>query len=147
MITNNYQIECDVSLLLPETPNIVPHELCFVNNARLVRIPYFWEDDIEMMKANSCFSIKCLRKWTNPGLKILNFHPIHIYLNSNGISNYEELKKNIPFNTMNSDDISPYLFNGIGTGSFFGNLVSFLSHRPTYKIYELSEMWKTYRWS
>jgi len=68
----------------------------------LIKVPYFWEDDVH-----------CLYNWEwniskfldAAGLKVFDFHPIHIFLNSEKISryenakpllnNFEELKKNI----------------------------------------------------
>jgi hypothetical protein len=56
----------------------------------LIRCPYFWEDDIYAMENNKKdIDNICLQK----GLKIFDFHPIHIFLNMSKISQYESTRK------------------------------------------------------
>ncbi len=56
----------------------------------LIRCPYFWEDDIYAMEKNQQdIENICLQK----GLKIFDFHPIHIFLNMSKISQYESTRK------------------------------------------------------
>ncbi|MCX5895386.1 MAG: hypothetical protein NTZ51_06110, partial [Proteobacteria bacterium] len=46
MMLQEYDITIDVSLFLRETPHIVPHYMHFdYSSRRLLRIPYFWEDN------------------------------------------------------------------------------------------------------
>jgi hypothetical protein len=55
----------------------------------LLRVPHFWEDDAT-----------CLyRQWTpmatllsRPGLKVFNFHPIHVFLNTEDLDRYERTR-------------------------------------------------------
>ena len=56
----------------------------------LFRVPIFWEDDVELM-----FGLKNnIDMVTNlKGLKVFNFHPIHIFLNSENIDRYQRAKQ------------------------------------------------------
>jgi hypothetical protein len=56
----------------------------------LIRCPYFWEDDIYAIENNrmDISNILCQK-----GLKIFDFHPIHIFLNMSEISHYELTRK------------------------------------------------------
>jgi hypothetical protein len=52
----------------------------------IVKVPYFWEDDVY-----------CLSPWNSPmnelaeraGLKVFDFHPIHLFLNTESMDRYE----------------------------------------------------------
>jgi hypothetical protein len=56
----------------------------------LTRCPYFWEDDICAMEKNQQ-DIDYI--FLQNGLKIFDFHPIHIFLNMSKISQYESTRK------------------------------------------------------
>jgi len=58
----------------------------------LIECPHFWEDDIHLI-----YKWKWeVEKFLNyKGLKIFNFHPIHIFLNTNMLEKYESTKKHI----------------------------------------------------
>lgn len=85
-------IENDVSLYLPDTQNIVPHRLHFPEGASILRLPYVWEDDFEMCKPQPCFSPDGFLKINQ--VAILDFHPIHIVLNSRTSAIYERERSN-----------------------------------------------------
>lgn len=52
----------------------------------MVKVPYFWEDDIETTQLNK-FDLS-LPKGSR-GLKVFDFHPIHIFLNTEDLYRYE----------------------------------------------------------
>ncbi|RAZ38564.1 polysaccharide deacetylase WbmS family protein [Campylobacter hyointestinalis] len=57
---------------------------------KLIKIPYFWEDDVH-----------CLYNWewnvdkfiNYDGLKVFDFHPIHVYLNTENLARYEQSRE------------------------------------------------------
>ena len=76
----------DASQLVPYQPHLQPYTF----PPPLVRIPYHWEDDVHAMGG---------RPWTHDhlglgseGLKIFDFHPIHVFLNSQDLSRYKAAK-------------------------------------------------------
>jgi len=81
-------ITTDVSLFVPGQPHLTPHALHF-GPAKLMRIPFFWEDDLAFDDPNKTWDMGSL-----PGLKVYNFHPVHIVLNSANGTPYGELKEN-----------------------------------------------------
>jgi hypothetical protein len=139
----DFNIENDVSLLLPHTPNLVPHELYLTPEKPLLRFPFFWEDDEEMNRPNPCFSLKSLNLNT-VGLKIFNFHPIHIALNSNSIQNYNQFKKmhNEPLASCQKKHLKPYINKTIGAGTFFVEIIEYLSNNSSKTISDLAMDWK-----
>ena len=56
----------------------------------LVRVPYIWEDG---MTLNFKTNIRNSLNLNSPGLKILNFHPIDVYLNTSSIEQRNMFKK------------------------------------------------------
>lgn len=130
-----YGIENDVSILLSKTPNLISHYSKFFN---LYRFPYFWEDDVEMDEEY---------KWSldNPlfhkkGLKIFNFHPIHVYLNSRKMNQYNSLKKEIGLNNVNENNIKNYINkNKNGTRDFLKEIILYLKNKDSFTIQNLKE--------
>lgn len=56
----------------------------------IIKIPFFFEDDFYLIQENK----KNIADYINyKGLKVFNFHPIHIYLNTERIERYQEAKK------------------------------------------------------
>lgn len=77
----------DVNHFIPAHTNI---ELCpwYLWNG-LCRIPYFWEDDIACM-----YSLKDNMEELalSQSLKVFDFHPIHIFLNTEHLDRYERTR-------------------------------------------------------
>lgn len=57
----------------------------------LIRVPYFWEDDIFCIyDSNSSIETLVLER---KGVKVFDFHPIHIFLNTDSLILYEKTKE------------------------------------------------------
>ncbi|MFH1262950.1 MAG: hypothetical protein V1495_05855 [Pseudomonadota bacterium] len=57
----------------------------------LVRIPIYWSDDVHLIGYERNFDLSVLRL-DNPGLKVLVFQPVHIYLNTSSMVDYVKQK-------------------------------------------------------
>lgn len=55
----------------------------------LIRCPYFWEDDVHYTEKDDYTVDQLLMR---KGLKIFDFHPIHVFLNTEHATRYEESK-------------------------------------------------------
>ncbi|MCA9523213.1 MAG: hypothetical protein KC609_19690 [Myxococcales bacterium] len=69
---------------------LVPH----YDWSGLARLPLFWEDDVHMIYFDRDVSLQRL-ELQRPGLKVFNFHPVHLYLNSREMAYYTEHKEAI----------------------------------------------------
>jgi len=78
-----------------------------------------------------------------PGLKIFNFHPVHIFLNSNSMNNYKELKIN-GYPDVKENEIQKYKNNNTGINTFFKNLIEILTNKKTHTITDISKIFKNY---
>ncbi|MFH1769872.1 MAG: hypothetical protein ABH833_04390 [Parcubacteria group bacterium] len=121
----DYGILIDVSLFLPRTPNLVQHCIRW-QGAELWRIPYFWEDDSEMLEDDPIWTFSDPRLH-GKGLKVFNFHPAYIILNNNTSSVYEKLKREKQLPAWDLDFINPHISNSCGPRTLFLELVDELS--------------------
>lgn len=55
----------------------------------IVRVPYFWEDDIHCHYGNPRALTHAL---SHKGLRVFDFHPIHVFLNTVEMDRYQELR-------------------------------------------------------
>lgn len=63
-------------------------------NKKLIRVPFFWEDDIHCLDLSSGLMSDwpiddCLNYM---GIKVFNFHPIHLFLNTENLKRYEKTR-------------------------------------------------------
>jgi hypothetical protein len=85
----------------------------------LIRCPFFWEDDVHFTeKDNYCVDQLLSRK----GLKIFNFHPIHVFLNTEEGNRYENTRK---FHS-NFSELRHFRFKGYGTESILTEILNYI---------------------
>jgi hypothetical protein len=73
----------------------------------LIKVPYFWEDDIACLSAENTAVEELVRR---EGLKVFNFHPIHVFLNTECIERYEAAR---PYHD-NPQELIGFRFAGPG---------------------------------
>ena len=132
-----YGIKIDASLFLPRMDYITPHLFSWLN-AKLYRVPFFWSDDVECFQTDPLFRLP-QSKFAGAGIKIFNFHPIHILLNTARFETYEKLRSlNLTTAQCSKDVIVKYSWNGDGPKRLFMDLVEYL--RPGgFFLYEIIE--------
>ena len=142
-LVDRYGVEVDLSLCLYNTPLITPHELWFAGGGKsLLRIPYFWEDSYELNAPEPCWPFHA-KRYHCRGLKIFNFHPIHIILNSKDDRTYSAIKSKGELQNLTLADIEPYINEGTGTRTLFMGIVGHISKQdgqPT--ISDIAKAWK-----
>lgn len=117
-------IQFEASLFLPHATHLVPI-VHHIGHRRLVRLPYWWEDDAEMLCPVPEWDVATTL--SSPGLKIFDFHPIHIVLNSASMTGYAELKQLGALQSVLQSHCDAHIFGGRGTGTAFRDLVDRLS--------------------
>lgn len=117
-IRENTNLAADMSLFLPQVLNAQAFRYG-PDERQIVRIPYTWEDDYEFGRSTPCW---------NPTLDFdasqyylaLDFHPIHIYLNSDGPGQYQAFRASgIPLTEATEEDLLPFRNSGEGSGTAF----------------------------
>jgi len=134
----HYGIENDSSLFLPKTENLSPHYSSFF---KLFRFPFFWEDDVKMTEEKN-WSLSSNDFLSISGLKIFNFHPIHIFLNSRDMENYNLMKKLVGLKSLNSKNVKKFInFTNPGTRNYFEKIISSLEDIKSFTIQDLRELY------
>jgi len=133
-----FGIKNDTSILFHEESCLRPHYSKYFG---ITRFPYYWEDDIEMISGNWK---KVEKHFFVSGLKIFDFHPIHIFLNSKTMKKYNELKKN-GYPKLEQKLISNFINPSIGVNTFFENFILKMSNSKTYTIKEISKIFDAQR--
>jgi len=136
-IQKETNINIDVSLFLPRYPSVTPFQV-FLGHRSLWRIPFIWEDDYEMLQKQPNWSLEPILEKTE-GIRILNFHPIHIYLNSGNLESYQQLKKSTKsIQSVSKEEAEKFVSSGEGTRSLFLNLLDLLQEEgKSYCIVDL----------
>ena len=145
-IARNETLENDSSILMPEIPDLKPHTLYFEDaGSPLTRVPIFWEDDIEMYNPKKSWDFKNTKYHVN-GMKIFNFHPLHIFVNSNNmdiwnalkdISNLDKLDQNVVNEYVNKDskgvkDLFEEICEYISSKQGFSSTISEVANKENY---------------
>ncbi len=82
----------------------------------IIKVPYFWEDDIDCIN-NKKHNMKDLLLYE--GIKVVDFHPIHIFLNTESLERYEASRIHLN----NPKELKKMRFDGYGTRSKFKELL------------------------
>ena len=121
----------DANNLMPYQINLRPFKLW----NKLVRIPYNWEDDVHWAYGYSFDDSRI--DLNSEGLLIFDFHPIHIYLNTENKYRYNEAKKYMN----NSSKLLEYRNSEVpGTRDLLLNLLKHCKSNDikTYKLKEIA---------
>lgn len=138
-IAVDFDLKNDVSIFLWQTSYIIPTYLKFSNRKILVRIPYFWAEQEEMMQKDTFVLGDRFVNWI--GLKVFNFHPMYVYLNTSSMKPYEEIKRKYPYPSVMKKDISSYVHDGGGVYKFFIQLIEQIveTNNPPKTISEVAD--------
>jgi hypothetical protein len=81
----------------------------------LVRVPYSWEDDVHILYDTAGMLEKSPRDiamdMNDRGLKVFDFHPIHVFLNTESLDRYERTR---PLH-QNPSELIKHRYQGYGT--------------------------------
>jgi hypothetical protein len=118
---SKFSLTHDVNLFIPAREKIKLTPIRHLNN--LIRIPYFWEDDFYCVALKEGFESdwNVNRFLAYPGLKVFDFHPIHVFLNTEDLERYEKAK----IYNSEPEKLINYRYNeqDKGTKSFLENLI------------------------
>lgn len=128
-LAHHSPIKIDSTLFLPEMPHIKPL-LQHFGSCSLLRIPFIWSDDYELGKLNRNWQMD--RFLQIPGLKVLLFHPLQIFLNQGAPRAYQLLKQAVPNLTeLTQAQASRFINSEHGVGTLFEDILQHLSTQKT----------------
>ena len=79
----------------------------------MISIPFNWSDD-KHIELERPFELGELPTLDNPGLNVFNFHPVHIFLNTDVYQRYENAKVHF-----NQPEMTQFINSGTGMRSLF----------------------------
>ncbi len=123
-LQNTPSILNDTSLYLPNQIHINSFKLHLGNKISIKRFPFCWEDDLHLL-SNGGFNFSWL-PFRTKGICILNFHPIHIYLNTNDFSVYHRIRALGPMSSLTEKQLSPFRNSQSGIGTLFSKALDSL---------------------
>lgn len=113
----------------------------FYNNFySILEIPMFFEDDL-YISTSPDFTISSL-DMQSEGLRVFNFHPVHIFLNTKELSDYQEAKKYFH----QPSRMLKYRNRGKGTCDLFIELLDYVKsqHLEVRTLGEINSYWREY---
>lgn len=114
-------IRVDLSLFLPRAENVAPVEYRWRGRS-LVRVPYVWEDDVELENGTLGSGVASIL--AAPGLKVFDFHPVHVFLNSTSMDAYRRVSGTLP-----DAELAPHVQDGLGVGTVFREVADAIAGR------------------
>ncbi|MBW2107103.1 MAG: hypothetical protein JRI36_00340 [Deltaproteobacteria bacterium] len=114
----------DSSIFMPYQSFLMPFKV-----GRIMRIPVWWSDGLHLL-SEMPFRVSELPNLEKPGLKVFNFHPIHIYLNTRSPNGYREKVKMInPLFEADPEALLRLKENGFGIGTLFADLLEYVARQ------------------
>lgn len=128
-------IKYESNLVLSYQPDLRP----YYHHKGILRIPCFWADDNHVLYRKG-FNVDDMRLHL-PGLKVVIFHPMNIYLNlGHDLEPMDRVKAlGIPFPELTEGQIRPMVREGLGIKELFHSFLSFIAEGNVI-VYCLAEL-------
>ena len=117
-------VRLDASLFLPGARELAVIDYPLAPGP-IVRVPYLWEDDAEMLAPDSAWDAWGVATGTQ-GPAVFDFHPIHVILNSANTRASEALKRRGLAHATPAE-VEALRHDGLGAGTAFAGLVDGLA--------------------
>jgi hypothetical protein len=138
-IIDETRINVDVSLFLPHAAALEPVVYYWEGRKRLVRLPYMWEDDFEMVRPDGIWDLGGMID-RGTGLMIMDFHPIHVYLNSMTLATYRSVQAMGRLVDLPEEVVRRFIETGRGAGYAFRSAIERMQRGCTVFLQEFSDM-------
>ena len=119
-------LQVDLSLFLRRLRYAAPLRFEY-RDARLLRLPHIWEDDMEMASTDPNWQLAPILRLD--GLKVLAFHPVHVFLNCANGAAYDEFKRWKKTDAETVSDARQLQTSGEGPATMFTEAADYLASR------------------
>lgn len=120
------ELTVDCTLFLPRTPAVRPVNYR-LRGRTLTQIPFVWQDDFEMEAELPDWQPESVLE-IGSGLKVFNFHPMHIFLNSPDPLAYCDLKASTNcLCNLREEGTNSFVHRGEGAGKCFERLLAHIA--------------------
>ena len=136
-LSRRAELQIDLSLFYRCHSNARPVNFEY-RDAKLLRLPDIWKDDAEMGRPDAIWGLDPILEFN--GLKILGFHPVHVFLNCQTGQSYDEIKRRGPVDVCPESDSRKLVRTGVGPATMFREVIDYLVKRGRgEKISDLAE--------
>lgn len=126
---NGYRFDSNLALHLQDYVIPLRHQ------SGLIRFPVTLEDDY-LLRESGLDWAKIRTHLASPGLKVFNFHPIHIALNTPSLDYYNDVKRKItPINWRD------YIYKGEGISNILTQIRDYVRDSPGLGAYYLDDLY------
>lgn len=104
----------------------------FLHRSGMIGFPIFWEDGGYLFQKGSMNYESIKKQMYFPGLKVINFHPMHFMLNTPYFSYTREIKDRLSrseWNNLNEESIAKLRYEGMGITEFIKDMVDDLKQK------------------
>lgn len=141
LMTDTYGFRVDCSIYLPLAQYAGPHRVRYsAGGAELIRVPHIFQDNMFMIAGHQWSADPGWLR--SAGLKVLNFHPVHVWLNSNNVQSYEALKCGTPLPEWRLHDVDPNSRGEPGAGWFLDQCLARVRGVRSFTISEIADLWE-----
>jgi hypothetical protein len=126
-VVTRTSIQADSSVFLPGHEDLRAFLLPLAQG-RLVRVPYYWEDDVEMFHGRRSYTAR--EHLAPAGLMVFNFHPIHVFLNGADGSAYAAAKALGPLAQLKESELRRFVSPGEGPATMLRQLLGLMREQP-----------------
>ena len=140
LMVDEFGVTVDCSIHLPQTTHVTPHASRYTpDGALLVRLPHIFQDNIFMLSGQTW---QASPDWLQTsGLKVLNFHPVHVWLNARHSRTYEALKSRVPLSQWVRTDLAVPDAKVPGAGWFLDHCLDRLRGTESSTISQIARAW------
>lgn len=125
LIITRTRIRLESACFLPGMPGIRPTYFTQFGGS-LLRVPFFWADDYEMGQEAPDWDPT--RFFTVAGVKVFDFHPLHVYMNSSSKDGYVDIKRAVPhLSDLSTSQADAYKFVGEGVQTLFTRMLDHIT--------------------
>ncbi len=114
-LLSQYGLKFDCNMYIPCSSGLINKPFRHFDN-KLIRVPHFWEDDVHCLCQDD-WNIDVYLAYN--GIKVFDFHPIHIVLNSESMDRYISLRSA----QKDSKIVFRNRFQGYGSENFLIDLI------------------------
>ena len=131
LLASRPQLTIEATTFLPGMHHVKPFRHR-IGGRHLWRIPYVWADDHALEDPTRRWALDAV--FSMPGLKVVSFHPIHVFLNTDDYSHYQRFKELFPHLSDDDEaDVSRLVRQGEGASTAFRRVVRHLAERSPQK--------------
>lgn len=110
----------------------------FLHRSKTINFPIFWEDGAFLFYVRNFDFEFMANQLIKPGLKVLNFHPMHFMINTPYFSYTREIKDRLSreqWNNMGPDEIKELAYKGPGIAIYLKRIVDFVRNNDIKAVF------------